>query len=339
MYKHICMNKIKQITAVTILFLSLSGNFVHCFADEYQQNSSASVTDTQISAGNTEIGENEDIFAPIDLDLTDYTYMNKKNKKFKLSAEKEGKPAYVQNTGQIWDEDMLFRRTFYSDDTNLRVLPSYGSLNSYVSRPLDENTTVMIGQDGISSINGDTVNFAYEHYSYYNSGARIDGKTNNFDYSLGAFNQTDTLNQELGAIVSTKPKSILNSKGKFNVGGGVFTTLMNDVDFNTTGLFAQYNNDKLSFGAQIANSSYSKSDYDGYRKAHFLTQYKVNNHLSLKNKIVKNFDVDELQGEVGIVYNPLKDTDKLQFELTAANYQSQNVITRQRLKFSTSFRF
>ena len=84
MYNLICMNKIKQITAVAILFLSLSGNFVHCFADEYLQNTNASVTDTDISAGNTEIGENEDIFAPIDLDLTDYTYMNKKNKKLIL---------------------------------------------------------------------------------------------------------------------------------------------------------------------------------------------------------------------------------------------------------------
>ncbi len=68
------------------------------------------------------------------------------------------------------------------------------------------------------------------------------------------------------------------------------------------------------FGAQIANSSYTKSGYDGYRKAHFLTKYKVNDHLSLKNKIVKNFDVDEIQGEVGVVLNPLKDTDRLELK-------------------------
>ena len=54
---------------------------------------------------------------------------------------------------------------------------------------------------------------------------------------------------------------------------------------------------------------------------------------------VKNFDVDEIQGELGIVLNPLKDTDRLELEVTAANYQSQNAITRQRLKFSTSFKF
>ena len=259
--------------------------------------------------------------------------------KFELSATKEGKPAYVKNTGQVWDEDMLFRYNFYSDEANLRVLPSYGSLNSYVSQKLDDNTTVMIGQDGISSINGNTVNFAYSNSSYYSSGARIDGRAQNFNYSVGAFTETDTLNQQLAAIVSTKPRSIMNSKGKFYVGGGVFSNLMDDVNKNTTGVFAQYNNDKWSFGTQLARSQYTKSGYDDSNSMHFLTQYKVNDHLSLKNKIVNNFDVDEIQGEIGVVYKPLNDTDRLQFELTAANYQSQNVITRQRLKFTTSFKF
>lgn len=327
------MNKVKRLLFVLILFCSTLVNPVFALDVVYPQQ-----TDSENIVSDKKAVE-DDMFAPVDLDLTDYSYMNKENKTFKLSAEKEGKPSYVKNNGQIWDEDMLFRYNFYSDDTNLRVLPSYGSLGSYVTRDLDENTSVMVGQDGISEINGDTVNFAYEHYSYYSSGARLDGKTNSFNYSVGAFNETDTLNQELGAIVTTKPRSILNSKGKFYVGGGTFSTLKNDLNFNTTGVFAQYKNDKFSFGAQIANSSYSQGGYDDYSKAHFLTKYKVNDHLSLKNKIVKNFGIDEIQGEVGVVLNPLKDTDKLQFEVTAANYQSQNVITRQRLKFSTSFKF
>ena len=259
--------------------------------------------------------DSDDMFAPVELDLTDYSYMNdKKNKKFELSATKEGKPAYVKNTGQVWDEDMLFRYNFYSDEANLRVLPSYGSLNSYINQKLDENTTVMVGQDGISSINGNTVNFAYANSSYYSSGARIDGSAQNFNYSVGAFTETDTLNQELAAIVSTKPTSILNSKGKFYVGGGVFSNLMDGVNKNTSGVFAQYNNDKFSFGTQLARSQYTKSGYNDSSSVHFLTQYKVNDHLSLKNKIVKNFDIDELQGEIGIVY-------------------------KQRLKFTTSFKF
>ena len=153
------MKRATQITA--ILILSFWG--ITQMSAQAVDTPVVSVVSPQITDAETSSQKDEDLFAPIDLDLTDYTNMNKKNKKFELSAEKEGKPAYVQNTGQIWDEDMLFRRTYYSDETNLRVLPSYGSLNSYVTRPLDENTTVMIGQDGISEINGDTVNFANEH--------------------------------------------------------------------------------------------------------------------------------------------------------------------------------
>ena len=283
--------------------------------------------------------EQEDMFAPIELNLTDYTYLNDKNKKFELSVEKEEKPMFVKNTGEVWSEDKLFLYNYYSDETNLRVLPSYGSLGSYVTRELDENTSVMVGQDGISSINGDTVNFAYANSSYYSSGARLDRQSKFLNYSIGAFNETDTLNQQLAAIVSTKPKSILNSKGKFYVGGGIFSNLMENVDKNTSGLFAQYKNDKWSFGAQLSRSDYTKEGYNDSSSAHFLTSYKLTDHLSLNNKIVKNFDIDELQGEIGLKYTPLSETDRLQFELTAANYQSQNVITRQRLKFTTSFKF
>ncbi len=336
MRKDVCINKIKF---RLIIFGLLVSNIISP-AVSLEVVMPSDTVNTEESTKQTQIAKDEDMFAPIELDLTDYTYLNdKKNKKFELSATKEGKPAYVKNTGQVWDEDMLFRYNFYSDEANLRVLPSYGSLNSYVSQKLDDNTTVMIGQDGISSINGNTVNFAYSNSSYYSSGARLDCSAKNFNYSVGAFNETDTLNQELAAIVSTKPSSILNSKGKFYVGGGVFSNLMDGVNKNTSGVFAQYNNDKFSFGTQLARSSYTKPGYNDSSSVHFLTQYKVNDHLSLKNKIVKNFDIDELQGEVGIVYKPLSDTDRLQLELTAANYQSQNIITRQRLKFTTSFKF
>lgn len=325
MNENIYMKKLSVILAILFLFASNPTNIVLC--EEISSDFPAAIS-TQ-----------EDMFAPVELDLTDYTYLNKQNKKFKLSAEKEGKPSFVKNEKMVWDENMLFRYNFYSDDTNLRVLPSYGSIGSFVSTQLDENTSVMIGQDGIDSINGDKVNFAYENYSYYSMGSRLDHQGKNINYSLGAFNETDTMNRQLAAIVATKPRSILNSKGKFYAGTGVFSTLMSDLNFTTTGAFLQYNRDKLSVGTQISNSSYSKSGYVQYSKAHLITKYKVNNHLTLKNKIVQNFDVDEAQGEVGLVLNPLKDTDRLQMEVTAANYQSQNVVTRQRLKFSTSFKF
>lgn len=281
----------------------------------------------------------DDMFAPIELDLTDYTHLNKSNKKFKLSAEKEGKPTTTKAEGQIWDEDMLFRYNFYSDDTNLRVLPSYGSLGAYVTRDLDDNTTVSVGQDTLDTINGDKINFAYDNYSYYAVGAKLEHHGEKVNYAVGSYGETDTLNQQVNAIIATKPVSILNSKGKFYAGTGVFTTLMSDMEFTTTGAFVQYNRDKLSVGAQLSNSAYSKSGYGDYSKAHLITKYRLNNHWTFKNRIVNNLATDEVQGELGVVLNPLKDTDRLEFEVTAANYQSQNVVTRQRLKFTTSFKF
>lgn len=281
----------------------------------------------------------DDMFAPIELDLTDYTHLNKPNKRFKLSAEKEGKPTTTKAEGQIWDEDMLFRYNYYSDDTNLRVLPSYGSLGAFVTRDLDDKTTVTIGQDALDSINGDKINFAYDNYSYYAVGAKLEHQGEKVNYAVASYGETDTLNQQVNAIITTKPRSILNSKGKFYAGTGVFTTLMSDMEFTTTGAFVQYNRDKLSIGAQLSNSAYSKSGYGDYSKAHLITKYKLNEHWTFKNRIVNNFDKNEVQGELGIVLNPLKDTDRLELEVAAANYQSQNVVTRQRLKFTTSFKF
>lgn len=314
---------------IFIFFFIVSGVFGPAYSLEENLPTNSSVVVT----------EEDDMFAPIELDLTDYTYMNKQNKKFKLSAEKEGSITPLQSSGQIWDENMLFRYQFYSDETNLRVLPAYGSLGSFVTTKLDENTSIMVGQDALTKINGDVINFSYPNYSYYSSGARISGEQEKFNYSLGAFNETDTLNQQLAAVVTSKPKSIKGSDGKFYVGAGVFTNLMKDVNKSSSGLLAQYKGKKLSVGGQLSHISYSKSGYDESNSAHLLTTYRINDHVLLKNKLVKNFDINELQGEVGLVFNPFKESDRLELEVVATNYQTQNVVTRQRLKFTTSFKF
>ncbi len=334
MNKNICMKKVLTIFCLLCFaYVNCADTICLCEEGKSAYSDRENVDSSQISQ------QEEDMFAPVELDLTDYTVMNKKNKKFKLSAEISDKQKSVSNKGQIWTDDKIFLYNYYSDENNLRSLPSYGSLGSYLKKDLDENTSVMVGQDGISSINGDTVNFAYLNSSYYSSGVRLDRQSDYLNYSVGAFNETDTLNQQMAAIVSTKPTSINNSNGKFYIGGGVFSNLMNSVNKNTSGLFAQYNNDRWKFGAQVARSSYSKPGYNDSNSAHFLTSYKINDHVSLNNKLVKNFSIDEIQSEVGVTYAPLNDIDRLQFELTAANYQSQNTITRQRLKFSTSFKF
>ena len=298
-------------------------------------SSPSDVTNIQI----TRTTQDDNMFAPIDLDLTDYTFLNKKSKRFKLGVEKEGKPAYVKNTNQVWTDDKLFLQNYYSNETNLRSLPSYGSLGSYITRELDENTSVMIGQDSLTEINGDTVNFSLKNYSYYSSGVRLDRESKYVNYSIGAFTETDTLYQQLAGVITTKPQSINNSKGKFYVGAGVFSNLMNDVNKNTSGVLAQYKNDKLTLGTQLSRTEYSQSGYKELTTLHLLSTYKVNDNLSLKNKIVKDIEIDEVQGEIGLVLSPLKDTERLNLEVAFANYHSQNAITRQRLKFTTSFKF
>lgn len=325
------MKKIIIILSILLFCTNLSSPvFSETGDNNYSTEENVQAVDTQVE---------EEMFAPVDLDLTDYTQMNKENKRFKLSAEKEGKPSYVKNTGQIWSEDKLFLHTYYSDESNLRVLPSYGSLNSFITRQLDPNTTVMIGQDGISSVGGTSLNFFSVNGSLYASGARMEGSTDKLNYSVGAFNETDTTNQFMAAALSSKPKHILNSKGTYSFGAGMITNIKSVENKNTAGIFTQYNRGKFSLGTQFAQSSYSENSKPIANMLHILPQYVVNEHLTLKSKIVKDMDVDEMQGEIGISLRPLKDTDALSFDISATNYQSQNVVTRQRLKFSTSFRF
>lgn len=327
--ENVGMKKTIAILAIVVLFCSNPTSLV--FSEEFDNTETA-----QVEVSNV---QEEEMFAPVDLDLTDYTNMNKQNKKFKLSAEKEGKPSYVKNTGQIWDEDKLFRYNYYSNETNLRVIPSYGSLGAYVSRDLDANTKVMVGQDGLSSMHGDTINFFYTNGSYYSSGARLEGKTAHFDYMVGAATNTDTYNNDIAAAISTKPKHLLGSKGTFSFGGGVYSNILSGDTKNTAGLFSQYKQGKFSLGTQIAQSSYENGSKAQSGAIHLLPKYTINDHLSLKSKIVKDLDVEEIQGEVGINFRPLKDTDVLSFELSATNYQSQNTITRQKLKFTTQIKF
>lgn len=325
------MKKIITIFSILLFCTNLSAPvFSETSDNNYDSEENVITAKTQVE---------EEMFAPVDLDLTDYTQMNKQNKKFKLSAEKEGKPSYVKNTGQIWSEDKLFHHAYYADEANLRVIPSYGSLNSYITRQLDGNTSVMIGQDGISEVGGTALNFFKVNNSYYASGARMDGATKNLNYTVGAFNETDTTNQYMAAAMISKPKHILNSKGTYSFGAGVITNIKSAENKNTAGIFSQYNRGKFSLGAQFAQSSYTENSKPISNTLHMMPQFNVNQHLTLKSKIVKDMDIDEIQGEVGITIKPLKDTDVLSFELTATNYQSQSVITRQRLKFSTSFRF
>ncbi len=326
----------KRIIPVISLILVLSSTLTMqpVFCEEINETETINIETSALPET-----QEEEMFAPVSLDLTDYSQMNKQNKKFKIKVEKEEKPSYVRATGQVWDSDKLYRYQYYSDERNTRLLPSYGSLNSFITRDLDENTKVMIGQDGIGEVGGIALNFFKMNNSYFSNGARIDGKTKNLNYTVGSYMETDTTNNAIAAAVSTKPTHILNSKGTFSFGGGVFNNIKSAETKTTAGLFGQYNNGRFSLGTQFSQSTFSEGSKPTSNMLHIMPQFNVNKHLTLKTKLVKDMDIDEMQGEIGISIKPLKNVDALSFDVSATNYQSQNIITRQRLKFSTEFRF
>lgn len=330
--KNICMRRIITTLAIFVFLFTNNVKPVSC-----EENNESETIDIQIRS--PQESQEEEMFSPVDLDLTDYTQMNKQNKKFKIKVEKEEKPTYVRASGQVWDTDKLYRYQYYSDEQNTRLLPSYGSINSFVTRDLDENTRIMIGQDGIGEVGGIGLNFFKMNNSYFSNGGRIDGKTKNLNYTVGSYMETDTTNNAIAAAVSTKPVHILNSKGTFSFGGGVFNNIKSTETKTTTGVFGQYNNGRFSLGTQFSQSQFSEGSKPNTNMMHVLPQFNVNKHLTLKTKLVKDMDFDEMQGEIGITIRPLKNVDALSFDLSATNYQSQNIITRQRLKFSTEFRF
>ena len=281
--------------------------------------------------------EEELMFAPVELDLSSYEENTpSKNKKINLRIEKTEKPSQIKTTNRIWDGSKIYHYQYYGDKRNLNPISATGVLGEKLETNLDENTKVIVGQDGMDSYNGYTLNFIYNNGSVYNTGAKILGNEDNFDYSIGAYTQTASLENSYGGVISTKPAHILNSKGTFSFGSGVYTNLNNNDTKNTTGLFSQYNLGRFSLGSQISQSAYANSS-SATNSVHLLPAFKINNHLSLTGKLVKNMTTDETQQELGLRYAPFSD-DSVIFDITGTTYRDASTFTRQRLKFSTSFR-
>lgn len=282
--------------------------------------------------------EEELMFAPIELDLSDYEAPQQEhNKKLFLRVEKNEKPNEIKTTNQIWDNSKIYKYQYFGDQRNLNPISATGVLGSKLETSLDDNTKVIIGQDGLDSYNGYTLNFIYNNGSVYNTGAKISGNEENFDYSIGAYNQTATQERSYGGIISTKPSHILNSKGTFAFGSSVYTNLNNDGTKNTTGLFSQYQLGRFSIGSQISQSSY-ENGANLTNSIHLLPSFKVNDKLSLTGKLVKNMTTQETQQEIGISFKPFKSEDSVVFDITGTTYRDATELVRQRLKFSTSFK-
>lgn len=325
--QNIVMKRMIKIISIFIFFIA--NTTLPAFSEDFSDSSLQNTPPTQ---------EEELMFAPIELDLSDYEPPQKQSaKKLFLRVEKNEKPNDIKATNQIWDTSKLYRYQYFSDTRNLNPISATGVLGSKLQTALDDNTTVTIGQDGLDSYNGYTLNFIYNNGSVYNTGAKISGNEDKFDYSLGVYNQTATQERSYGGIISSKPSHILNSKGTFALGGSVYTNMLNNDTRNTTGLFSQYQLGNFSLGSQISQSSYANGA-NMTNSVHLLPSLKVNDHLSLTGKLVKNLTTQETQQEIGIRYKPFKSDDSVVFDITGTTYKDASTLVRQRLKFSTSFK-
>lgn len=313
------------------IFLFVFANVYPAFCDDF--------SDEAINETAQEPEKEEELmFAPIDLDLSipDKT-KPQKNKRLLIRVEKNDKPEQIKNTNQIWDGSKIYHYQYYGDMRNLNPISATGVLGSSLTTKIDNDTTVTVGQDGMDSYNGYTLSFIYNNGSVYNSGAKITGSKEKFDYSLGAYTQTATLEKSYGGVISSKPTHILNSKGTFAFGSSLYTNLNNDGTINTAGVFSEYQRGKFALGGQISQSAYSNGS-NMSSSIHILPEYKFNEHISLRSKLVQNMTTQEAQEEIGLSFRPFKSEDSVRFDITGTNYHNNSEITRQRVKFSTSFR-
>lgn len=327
------MKKVLKIIAVFIIFCAntLVPSLI-VYADDFSDDTQVQEQPVQDDA------EEELMFAPIELDLSNNDNNNKpvRNKRFFLKAEKDDKPQpAVKNDGTLWDDSKIFRyQTSLTDNKNIRPMASGYSLKT----KLNDKATVTIGQDGLDGYNGYTINFFAQNGSMYNDGAKINGGTDKFDYTVGAYTQTVSDEKSYGGAISTKPRVYGKSKGTLSFGTGVYSSLLNNDTKNTTGFFTQYQRGRFSLGGQVSQSAYA-SGAGMTNNIHVLPQYQINEHLTLKSKIVKNMTNEETQEEIGIKFRPFKSDDSMEFELTGGAYfNGAQEMTRQRFKFSTNIK-
>ncbi len=301
------------------------------------QESSVHTSSRTPEAKDENVEEEELMFAPITLKIEEGEKVQN-IKKFKLRAEVEAKQKPNKLYRQTWDDSKLYRYLFFSDEKNLRPLIAPASLGSYMEVSLDDNTSAFIGQGSLSIYDGSTLSFISKRESDYDVGGKVMGSMGNLNYSVGAYTDTNSLYNSLGGIVSTKPQKIWNSKGDFTFGTALYSNDYFDYNRNTAGFFTKYRQGKFTISGQLAQSTYTNNQ-DYINSAHFQTQYKLNDYLAFKSKIIKELNTDYAQDEYALKVTPMGQNETLNFELSASNIYNAQDVTRQRFKFTTNVRF
>ena len=280
--------------------------------------------------------EEELMFAPIELDLSEER--EEEIKKFKIRVESDTKPKLVKNYRKNWYDSKFYRYQYYSDPKNLQPLIAPASYGAYLETELDDNTTIQVGQYNLSWYDGGPINFIGKAESDFDVGATMTGHGRKFDYAIGAYTATDTLNNSYGGIVSSKPQKIWHSKGDFSFGTGLYSNDYGSYTKNTAGFFTKYRRGKFTVSGQLAQNTYSNSSSNP-QSFHLTHQYQINDHVMIRGKLVKEINSDYSQDELALRLSPSFKNDTIFVEISSSQINNLNNNIQQRFKIMTNINF
>lgn len=292
--------------------------------------------ENEIDIQSTQTQEDELMFAPIDLDLSQER--NEAVKKFKIRVESDSKPKQVKNYRKNWYDSKFYRYQYYSDSKNLQPLIAPASYGAYLETQLDDNTTIQVGQYNLSWYDGGPINFIGKTESDFDVGATITGHGRKFDYAVGMYTATDTLNNSYGGIVSTKPMKIWHSKGDFSFGTGLYSNDYGAYTKNTAGFFTKYRRGKFTVSGQLAQNTYTNNTSNP-QSFHVTHQYQLNDHVMIRGKMVKELNSEYSQDELSLRLSPSFKKDTFFVDISSSQVNTLNNNTQQRFKIMTNINF
>lgn len=320
------MKKFFTLLSILALAFNAFGLIAFCDEDIEEQDSSSPA-----------VQEEELMFAPIDLELSDYK--PEQVKRIRIRVEADEKPKLVKNYRKTWDTSKFYRYQYFSDPKNQQPLIAPASYGAYLETQLDDNTTIQVGQYNLSFFENGAINFIGKAETDFDTGATVTGHGRNFDYAAGVYTATNTMNNSYGAIVSTKPKKIWHSKGDFSVGTGLYSNEYGEYTKNTAGFFTKYRQGKFTVSGQIAQNSYSSTVSSDVQSFHLVHQYKINDHFMIKGKMVRELNTNYSQDELTLRYSPSFKKDRIFFDISSSMVNNLQHEPQQKFKFMTNINF
>lgn len=126
---------------------------------------------------------------------------------------------------------------------------------------------------------------------------------------------------------------------KVDVGAKYDTTFTPENASQTETIYTKYHvNDKMSVGTSYKNSSQTPNQVRG--TVAVTPEYRLNQHFAVQSSFSENFSNRSTKEGVSLELNPLKDKDRMEFDVGAAQVQYDNGSpTSSQINFGTSFRF